>query len=55
LSPGETVLALLENTLAVRSRPADALRILGAAAIGAAGLHGNRGDATRFAQQLLAR
>jgi hypothetical protein len=55
LSPGETVLALLENTLAVRSRPADALRILGATAADAAGLRGDRGDANRFAQQLLAR
>jgi hypothetical protein len=55
LSPGETVLALLENTLAVRTRPADALRILGAAVTGMDALQGDRGDATQLAEQILAR
>lgn len=55
LSPGETVLALLENTVAVRSRPADTLKILSAAVTDAEALRGVRGDATPLAEQLLAR
>lgn len=53
LSPGETVLALLENTVAVRNRPGDALRILCAAVSEAHALTGDRGDATRIAEQIL--
>jgi hypothetical protein len=53
MSPGETVLALLDNTLAARSRPADALRILAAVARRAPGFRGHRGDATAAAEQIL--
>ena len=53
MSPGETVLALLENTLAARSRPADALRMLCAAASGVTSLRGPRGDAGPLAAQIL--
>jgi hypothetical protein len=53
MSPGETVLALLENTLAAQSRPADALRILCAAASGVTSLHGPRGDAGPMATRIL--
>ena len=55
MSPGETVLSLLENTLAAQSRPADALRILCASAGRATGLRGERGDASRVAEQILSR
>ena len=54
MSPGETVLALLENTVAAQSRPADALRILCSAVAGAEGLRGARGDASDIAEVLLA-
>jgi hypothetical protein len=54
LSPGETVLALLENTVAVRSRPADTLKTLTAAVTDAEALGGMRGDAVPLAEQLLA-
>lgn len=54
LSPGETVLALLENTVAVRHRPTDTLRMLAAAVRNADALQGMRGDATPLAEQLLA-
>jgi hypothetical protein len=54
MSPGETVLALLENTLAVRTRPADAVRMLAAAVRGAAGIRGLRGDASVVVEHLLA-
>ena len=53
MSPGETVLALLDNTLAARSRPADALRILAAVARRASGFRGHRGDATAAVEQIL--
>ena len=53
MSPGETVLALLDNTLAARSRPADALRILTTVARRASGFRGHRGDATAAAEQIL--
>jgi hypothetical protein len=55
LSPGETVLALLANTIAVRSRPADTLKTLAAAVTNAEALGGMRGDAMPLAEQLLAR
>jgi hypothetical protein len=53
MSPGETVLALLDNTLAARSRPADALRILSAVARRADGFRGERGDADAAVEQIL--
>ena len=53
MSPGETVLALLDNTLAARNRPADALRILAAVARRAPGIRGERGDATAAVEQIL--
>ena len=53
MSPGETVLALLDNTLAARSRSADALRILAAVARRAPGIRGVRGDATAAVEQIL--
>jgi len=53
MSPGETVLALLENTLAARTRPADALRVLAAVARRARGIRGERGDAAAAVEQIL--
>ena len=53
MSPGETVLALLDNTLAARSRPADALRILAAVSRRASGIRGERGDAAAAVEQIL--
>ncbi len=53
MSPAETVLALFDNTLAARSRPADALRILGTVARRASGFRGERGDAGAAVEQLL--
>ena len=55
LSPGETVLALLENTVAVRRRPADTLKTLGNAVKDTEALSSLRGDAARLAEQLLTR
>ncbi|HKN67610.1 MAG TPA: hypothetical protein VJW73_15100 [Gemmatimonadaceae bacterium] len=53
MSPGETALALLDNTLAARSRPADALRVLAQVARHATGVRGERGDATAAVEQIL--
>ena len=53
MTHGETVLALLDNTLAARSRPADALRILATVARRASGVRGERGDATAAVEQIL--
>jgi hypothetical protein len=53
MSPGETVLTLLDNTIAARSRPADALRILSAVARRASGFRGERGDAGVAVEQIL--
>ncbi len=53
MSPGATVLTLLDNTLAARSRSADALRILSAVARGACGFRGERGDADAAVEQIL--
>lgn len=55
MSPGETVLALFDNTLAARSRSADALRILAAVARQAPGIRGERGDAAAAVEQILTR
>jgi hypothetical protein len=54
MTPGATVLALLENTVAARLRPGDALRTLARAAAGASGLRGERGDAGEVAARILA-
>ena len=53
MSCGETVLALLDNTLAAQTRFADALRILSAVARCAHGWRGARGDADRVAERIL--
>ena len=53
MSAGETVLSLLANTLAARSRPADAVRILAAVARHATGIRGERGDAAAAVEQIL--
>jgi hypothetical protein len=53
MSRGETVLALFDNTLAARSRPADALRILSVVARHADGFRGERGDAAAAVEQIL--
>jgi hypothetical protein len=53
MSRGETILALLDNTLAARSRPADALRILAALARGATAIRGDRDDADAAVEQIL--
>jgi hypothetical protein len=53
ISCGETVLGLLEHTVAARSRSAEAVRILCAAAENADALRGSRGEAERVADQIL--
>jgi hypothetical protein len=54
LSAGEAVLALLGDTLAAQTRPADSLRALTAATNGALVLQGERGEAADIAPVLLA-
>lgn len=53
LSPGEAVLALLDNTVRARSRPGPALRTLAAAVRGVPALAGPRGGARPAAAALL--
>jgi hypothetical protein len=53
MSPGERVLALFEHTVAARSRPAEALRILCAATSDARGIRSVRGEADTVADQIL--
>jgi len=53
MTRGETVLALLDNTIAVRARPADALRILTTVAREAAAIRGERGDTSDIIEYLL--
>ena len=53
LSRGETLLALLDNTVAARSRAADALRILGAVVTTARGIRGTRDEAAEVASRIL--
>jgi hypothetical protein len=53
LSPGESVLALLDNTVLARERPDFALRVLGRAVRGARGVGGPRGGAEAAAGALL--
>ena len=53
MTSGEAVLALVDNTLAVRARPADTLRILTAAVRNASAIRGERGDASQLVEYLL--
>lgn len=53
MSPGERVLALFEHTVAARSRPAEALRILCRATVDATGIRSSRGEADTVADQIL--
>jgi hypothetical protein len=53
LSPGEIVMALLDNTVLVRQKPRIALSILGAVADEARGLKGERGESAEVAPLLL--
>lgn len=55
MSSGETVLALFEHTVAARSRPAEALRILCTAGADAIGIRSSRGEATSVASRILSR
>jgi hypothetical protein len=52
LSPGQTVLALLEHAPGARLRPESTLEFLTQATRTAVGLQGNRGEASEFAEQL---
>lgn len=54
LTPGETVIALLSNTVAAQTRPQQAMRHLTQAAGGAAGFRSPRNDAAELAPQLVA-
>jgi len=53
MSPGESVLALFDNTVAARRRPGEALHMLSTAVRGARALRGVRGDAGRVVDQIL--
>jgi hypothetical protein len=53
LSPGEALLAMLDNTVLARVRPRLALTTLKAAVPGALALKGRRGEATEVAERLL--
>jgi hypothetical protein len=53
LSPGETLLALLDNTVLARARPVLAMRTLGQVAPHAVALKGRRGEAEDVVRQLL--
>lgn len=55
LGSGETIMALLENTVAVRATPERALRRLRLLCDGAAGVQGERGEADLAASDLIAR
>jgi hypothetical protein len=54
LSAGEGVLAMLDNTVPARSRPAEALRAITRAVEGATVLEGDRGEASSVVAQLVA-
>jgi hypothetical protein len=54
LSPGEAVLALIDNTLMARLRPQFTLRVLKEVAMRAIALESERGDALGVAAELLA-
>jgi len=53
LTPGETVLALLKNTIPARRRPKDAMARLRSVALAAEGWKGTRGEADEMVRQLL--
>jgi hypothetical protein len=53
ISPGEAVLALLDNTIVARTRPEFALPILPRAVSGALTIEGQRGEASEVAAKLL--
>jgi hypothetical protein len=55
LTPGETVLALLKNTIPARRRPKDSLARLRSVALAAEGWKGTRGEADEMVRQFLAR
>jgi hypothetical protein len=53
LTPGQTLLALLENTVAVRRQSELTLRTLGLAVQSAVGLQSERGEAGNAAQEII--
>ncbi|MBW8862325.1 MAG: hypothetical protein JF601_08140 [Acidobacteria bacterium] len=53
MTPGERVLALFEHTVAARSRPVEALRLLCTATVDALGIRSARGEAEAVADQIL--
>ncbi|HET7529555.1 MAG TPA: hypothetical protein VFJ98_01200 [Mycobacteriales bacterium] len=53
LSPGRAALALIDNTVAARSRPRAMLTAVSRASVGARALAGRRGDADQAARHLL--
>ncbi len=54
LSRGMGALSLLDNTVAARERPEDALRLMSRAVFGAISIKGTRDSATNTAQRLIA-
>jgi len=54
LTCGETLLGLLDNTVPLRSRPEQSVKVLSTAIRNAEGYEGPRGEAANFAQQALA-
>jgi hypothetical protein len=54
MSPGETVLALFDNTLAAQARPGDALTTLSKTVRDASAVRGTRGDASQVVEHILA-
>ena len=55
ISPGQTLLSLLDNTVLARIRPAFALDLLRRAVVGAEGVKGVRGEADATAEAILRR
>lgn len=53
LTPGQALLALMDNTVLARLRPKTALKFLQPAALGATVLKGRRGEAREIAERLL--
>jgi hypothetical protein len=54
LSCGKTLLGLLDNTIPLRCRPEQSVRVLAGAVKNAQGFEGMRGEAADFAEQVLA-
>ena len=54
LSKGGTMLGLLDNTVPLRSRPEQSVKVLATAVKNAQGFEGTRGEAADFAEQVLA-